>query len=83
MNKTLAITAITLVAVVMGLSSVAPAIAIGSVVHVELCFTDINERDKCILVLDSDGNGCDPNDRRITVPASVASHLTICPLIVG
>ena len=75
MNKTLVITAITLVAVVMGMSSVVPAIAnhggTGDCIPVELRFGDakVIHRDASAAESDIDRNG-NGNVCGVNIPAN-------------
>ena len=78
MNKTLVITAIVLVAVVMGISAVAPAIATHSptpLVRALDCFA-VRLNFVCVAI-DRDEDGVCDTDARSVMPASVADRLGI------
>ena len=78
MNKTLVITAIVLVAVVMGISAVAPAIATHSptpLVRALDCFA-VRLNFVCVAI-DRDEDGVCDNDVRIIIPTAVAERLGI------
>ena len=91
MNKTLAITTIALVAVVMGMSTVAPVLALNAevdqasgnsrgVLKLDACKA-IPDGISCVLVIDANRNGCDPGDRRIgnvVFPTFSSIHLPFC-----
>ena len=68
MNQKLAISTIALFAVVMGLGAVAPAMAMASPpLYVDGCILT-QDGHSCQVVVDADRNGCDSDDRRITLP---------------
>jgi len=81
MNQKLAISTIALFAVVMGLGAVTPAMAMASPpLYLEGCiFTQ--DSASCSVVVDADRNGCDSDDRRITLPftAVQAAGIASCP----
>lgn len=81
MNKTMTIAVIALVAVIMGMSALAPAMAKDRIpLFEETCFLG-ELAGKCIVVVDKDFNGCDTDDRRIILLKSTIDAIGIvqCP----
>ena len=79
MNKTLVITTIALIAVVMGLSTVVPALANHSVtplVAASDCGVVIRSNLICVAI-DRDEDGVCDSDARSLIPADVARRLGI------
>lgn len=84
MNKTIAITAIALVSIALGMSAIAPAMGVGNpenTLKAPLYKGDCNEFDLCEVIVDANRNGCDEGDRRITIAKSVFDKMGLsdCP----
>jgi len=85
MNKTIAITAIALVSIALGMSAIAPAMGVGNPegnTRVPLYKGgECNEFDLCPVIIDADRNGCDENDKTMTIAKSVFDKMGLanCP----
>ena len=86
MNRALAISAIALVAVILGMSSLAPYVTAThdethkKPIYREIGFCFANPPDLCTVVIDTNRNGeCDRGDQRVDVPKKVWRTAALCP----